>query len=213
MSAPLARSPHHWEAVYRDRGPTGMSWYQAEPRTSLELIADLDVAPHTPVIDAGGGSSALAACLVAHGFTDVTVVDLSETALETARRNLAAGDEDAVAWIAADLLTWRPPRPYGLWHDRAVFHFLTGPHDRATYLATLCAALAPGGAVIIGTFATDGPTHCSGLPVARYTPDDLAAELTAAFDGALTVTGHRTEHHRTPSGAVQPFAWVTARRR
>jgi len=199
----------HWETVYHDRGATGVSWYQAEPRTSLDLIDGLGADPATPVLDAGGGASPLAAHLVARGFGDVTVVDLAESALATARRGLGAG-ADAVTWIAADLLTWRPPRRYGLWHDRAVFHFLTDPADRAAYLATLRAALAPGGAVVIGTFAAGGPTHCSGLPVARYTPDELAAVLTAAGD--LTVTGHDTERHRTPAGVRQPFTWVTARR-
>lgn len=200
----------HWETVYHDKGATGVSWYQAEPRTSMDLIDGLRADPQTPILDAGGGASPLAAHLVARGFTDVTVVDIAGSALAMARRALGR-HRNAVTWIAADLLTWRPARQYGLWHDRAVFHFLTDPADRATYLTTVRSALAPGAALVFGTFAADGPTHCSGLPVARYSPDALATELTAAFDGALTITGHRTEHHRTPAGATQSFTWVTAR--
>lgn len=202
----------HWETVYHDKSAIGVSWYEPEPRTSLDLIDGLGVDPHTPILDAGGGASSLAAHLVARGFTDVTVVDIAGAALAMARRALG-DDRNAVTWIAADLLTWHPPRQYGLWHDRAVFHFLTDPADRAAYLATVRAALAPGAALVIGTFAADGPTQCSGLPVAGYSPDALATELTTAFDGALTITGHRTGQHHTPAGSVQPFTWVTARLR
>lgn len=202
----------HWETVYHDKSATGVSWYQAEPRTSLDLIDGLGTDPHTPILDAGGGASSLAARLVARGYADVTVVDFAGAALAMARRAMG-DDRNAVTWIAADLLTWRPPRQYGLWHDRAVFHFLTDPADRATYLATVRSALAPGAALVFGTFAAEGPTRCSGLPVVRYSPDELAAELKEAFGGALSVTGHRAEQHHTPAGTPQPFTWLTARLR
>ena len=207
-----ARSPRHWDAIYQDRGPTGVSWYQAEPRMSLDLITGLGIDQDTPVLDAGGGASSLAARLASRGFTDITIVDISETALATARHNLGAG-VDATTWIAADLLAWRPVRRYGLWHDRAVFHFLTDPGDRAAYLATLRSALLPGGIVILATFAADGPAQCSGLPVTRYTGDELAAQLTAAFNGELDLLDRRTERHRTPGGGTQPFTWLAARAR
>lgn len=113
-----------------------------------------------------------------------------------------------VTWIHADLLAWHPERHYALWHDRAVFHFLTDPRDRATYLTTLRAALAGGGTIVLATLA---PAHCSGLPVIRYGPADLADEVAAAFGGAVTITGHHSERHHTPTGATQPFTWITAR--
>lgn len=200
----------HWDEVCA-RGDEQVSWFQADPAMSLELIETLlgDPSPRDrAVIDVGGGTSRLASRLIAGGFTDVTVLDVSAAALEVARRR-PGGDQ--ITWIHADLLTWRPIRRYGIWHDRAVFHFLTDPADRAAYLAALGDAIEPGGGVVLGTFAPEGPAHCSGLPVARYTVSDLDRELTAAFGDELTVTGHRGEHHHTPAGAVQPFTWITAR--
>lgn len=133
---------------------------------------------------------------------------MSAVALAAAR---AAAGGSRVAWVTGDLLSWRPARAYQIWHDRAVFHFLTSPGDRAAYLATLRAALPAGGAIILATFAADGPGQCSGLPVARYDPDGLAAELTAAYGDAVTITDWHAERDRTPAGAIQPFTWVTAR--
>lgn len=216
----------YWDAVYTGRGERRVSWYQAEPRLSAELIGaaaeDLKSGKDSAIVDAGGGASVLAARLTDAGYTDVTVVDLSAAALAAARRGTDAGADtgagaDAgagrITWITADLLTWQPPRAYQIWHDRAVFHFLTSPADRAAYLATLRAALCGGGAIILATFAADGPEQCSGLPVARYDAAGLADELAAAYGGAVTVTGDRRESHRTPAGAVQPFTWITARLR
>jgi trans-aconitate methyltransferase len=136
----------------------------------------------------------------------VTVLDISAQALAAARRQDPTG---TVAFLRADVLTWQPPRRWQVWHDRAVFHFLTSPADRARYLATLRQGLRPGGGVVLATFAPDGPTHCSGLPVARYSARDLAAEL----GGGFTVTASRAEQHLTPAGAVQPFTWVSAQMR
>jgi hypothetical protein len=158
-------------------------------------------------VDAGGGASLLASRLAGEGFTDLTVVDVSAAALRVAR---ARAGGDRVTWVAADLLGWRPDRAFRVWHDRAVFHFLTGPAERAAYFATLRAALPGGGAIILATFAADGPRQCSGLPVARYDARSLAGELTAAFGDAASVTGCHREEHRTPWDAVQPFTWVTA---
>ncbi|HEU5025572.1 MAG TPA: class I SAM-dependent methyltransferase [Spirillospora sp.] len=203
----------HWDAVYRDRGPGGVSWFQAEPQPSLDLITELGAGADGGIIDIGGGASALAIRLAQRGFDDLTVLDLSGEALRESRLQAAEqGVDAAIRWVRADLLTWRPDRTWRIWHDRAVFHFLTDPADRAAYLATLRTALErPGGAVVIGTFAPGGPEHCSGLPVARYSAEDLAELLTGAFDGDLVITGSRVERHRTPGGAVQPFTWTTAR--
>jgi SAM-dependent methyltransferase len=145
--------------------------------------------------------------LVGRGFSDVSVLDVSAVALDEARARLGAGAK--VRWLRQDLMTFNPDRRYDLWHDRAVFHFLTSEPDREVYRAALAAALAPGGHVIIGTFAEDGPEQCSGLPVSRYSSGTLAETLGDGF----VVTASRRESHRTPAGAIQPFTWVAARQR
>jgi trans-aconitate methyltransferase len=209
-----ASNVDHWNSVYQDRGPTQVSWFQHEPQPSLDLITALAGDRRDGVIDVGGGASPLAARLAGEGFTDVTVLDVSSQALQHARdaaRHLVGAD--AITWIRADLLIWRPDRTYRIWHDRAVFHFLTDPADRVTYLTTLRAALADGGTIVLGTFAPSGPTHCSGLPVARYSPDELATQLAAVLGDKATLVGARTYQHHTPAGGVQPFTWITARLR
>ena len=197
----------YWDAVYQRRGATGVSWFQSEPQTSLDLIRALAITAHTPVIDAGSGASPLTGQLAAAGFTDLTAVDISAEALEAARQRMAGRRAASrIRWIHTDLLGWQPDRRYGLWHDRAVFHFLTETASRTAYLATLRAALQPGGSVIIGTFGPDGPTHCSGLPVTRYSARDLAGALGPGF----IVAGTRSEQHITPDGSIQPFTWIAA---
>jgi SAM-dependent methyltransferase len=195
----------HWEDMYAEQATDEVSWYQAAPTVSLELIASAGAGPSTSVIDVGGGASVLADALVGRGFTDVTVLDVAPGALAAARTRLGSR-AGVVDWVEADLLRWAPGRRYDLWHDRAVFHFLTDRTDRDRYRDTLRAALAPGGAVIVGTFAADGPDHCSGLPTSRYDATGLAAE----FPG-LSLATSRREEHRTPWGAVQPFTWVLLR--
>ena len=197
----------HWDEVYGARPPSEMSWFEAEPAMSLELIAAAKVEPDTAIIDVGGGASTLVDVLVARGYRNLTVLDVSQTALDVARARLGE-DATKVRWIAHDLLTWRPPRRFGLWHDRAVFHFLVAPHQRAAYRAVLHAALEPGGSAIVATFAEDGPETCSGLPTARYAPDDLAEVFGSDFQ---TVTSRREKHH-TPAGVTQPFTWLVLRR-
>jgi trans-aconitate methyltransferase len=204
----------HWNSIYRDRGPSHVSWFQSEPQPSLELITALASDHRDGVIDVGGGTSVLAARLAGQGFTDVTVLDVSCQALQHARdaaRNTPGAD--TITWTCADLLAWRPDRAYRIWHDRAVFHFLTDPADRVIYLSTLRAALADGGAIVLATFAPGGPTHCSGLPVARYSPQELAAQLTTVLGDEVSLVSSRTDPHHTPAGAIQPFTWITARLR
>ena len=195
----------HWDDTYVRRGTEGVSWFQAVPTTSLHLIDVLGIPPAAAVIDVGGGASSLVDRLVARGFTDLTVLDISDIALAAARARI--GDRAPVSWVHEDVLAWRPQRRFALWHDRAVFHFLIEPSDQQRYLAALSAALAPAGATILATFAPDGPDHCSGLPVARYSADDLSALLGDAF----AVVEASREEHTTPTGALQPFTWVAAR--
>jgi SAM-dependent methyltransferase len=196
----------HWDRAYGDRAPSAVSWFQPVPAMSLQLIDLLGVPPEKTAIDVGGGASLLVDNLVDRGFLDVTVLDISATALEQSRRRL--GNPAAVRWIRNDLRTWQPERVFDLWHDRAVFHFLTRRSDRDTYLRLLKRATRPGSAVIIGAFAPEGPDQCSGLPVNRYSAEDLGNLLGRGFEVVAT----RSEVHRTPGGVVQPFAWVAGRR-
>jgi trans-aconitate methyltransferase len=196
-----------WDEAYAARGAEGVSWYQAEAASSLELLDALGVRPDAAVIDIGGGASPFAARLVDRGFRDVSVLDISAEALAEARRR--AGEGSPIRWLHEDLLAWRPECRYDLWHDRALLHFLVAPADRDRYLETLVAALRPHGSVIVGTFAPDAPDRCSGLPVTRYSAPELAALLGADFNVVAT----RREEHLTPAGKVQPFTWIASRRR
>lgn len=204
MTGPVDRRAH-WDQAYGSRGVEGVSWFQAEPTMSFELIQLLGVDRRGPVVDVGGGASSLAGLLLDAGFQDVTVLDISEVALEACRTRL--GGRRGVTLLRQDILAWRPLHTYALWHDRAVFHFLNDESDRAAYLATLSRALAPGGALVMATFAEDGPDYCSGLPVARYSGEALSQLLGDAF----TPLAVRREVHITPAGATQPFTWIAGR--
>jgi SAM-dependent methyltransferase len=196
-----------WDEAFAE-GDDQRSWYERHPAQSLRAIEQVVPPGPAPIIDAGGGSSRLCGVLLAAGYTDVTVLDISETALELARRRLGAKAE-RIVWIAADLLQWRPRRRYAVWHDRAVLHFFVDVDDRSAYSQTLRAALAPGGHAIIATFAPDGPEYCSGLPVRRSS----AAEILDVLGDEFTLVATSVETHTTPSGSAQPFTWVIARRR
>ncbi len=192
----------HWDEVYSQKAEDTVSWFQVHPDLSLELIRAAGVAPADPIIDVGGGASRLVDHLLAAGFTDLSVLDIAATALERAGVRLGPAALK-VQWLVADVTRWRPVRLYRLWHDRAVFHFLTEATDRSAYLANLKAALTPGGHAVIASFAPDGPERCSGLPVQRYSPESLAAELGPAF----RLKHKRAESHLTPAGRVQQFQY------
>jgi SAM-dependent methyltransferase len=192
----------HWDDVYDRVGADRVSWYETDPAVSTELIAaagDARGARVRSVVDVGGGASVLVDELLDAGIEDVTVLDLSAHALDVSRRRLGPRG-DAVRWVNGDVRSWRPVRRFDLWHDRAVFHFLTEPAGRDAYRSVLREALEPRGHLVVGTFAADGPTRCSGLPVARYD----AAALAAQFPGMRVVEERRVEHV-TPAGAGQPF--------
>lgn len=201
-------SQNHWEKVYSTKSADSVSWFQPHADRSLRLIHETGLPLTASIIDLGGGASTLVDDLLGKGYSSVTVLDLSAAALSAARTRLGEREE-RVNWIEADITEVAlPAKAYDLWHDRAVFHFLTTREERLAYLATLKRALKPDGVVIIATFADDGPLQCSGLPVVRYSP----AELYAEFGTAFTLLKEEREEHQTPSGAIQKFVYCTFQR-
>lgn len=197
----------HWQSVYETKPTDQVSWYQTRPSPSLDALARLQAGPDHSLIDIGGGASSLAAELFRAGWCDLTVLDISEAALSHARTALGA-DAGKVDWIAADITHWSPPRSFDIWHDRAVFHFLTHETERAAYKSALSSGLAKGGLMLIATFAKDGPEKCSGLPVRQYDADDLAEE----FGRSWRLIDSWRETHCTPAGREQAFTWCAFRR-
>lgn len=204
--SPSALRQHHWDGVYAQSTERDHSWYQAEPSISLELLSSLEVQTHNAIIDVGGGESFLVDRLVTRGFSDVTVLDIVQSALANSRARV--GPDRGAEWIAHDLLTWQPRRRYDVWHDRAVLHFLSGEQVEH-YRTLLGRTLSFDGAVVLATFAPDGPECCSGLPVTRYSAAQLGGLLGDEFD----VVESRNERHLTPSDDTQSFTWIAARRR
>jgi SAM-dependent methyltransferase len=197
----------HWDTVYRERGEAQTSWFRAHLDTSLRLIDALALPAQAPLLDVGGGRSTLVDDLLARGFTGVSVLDVSDVALADARRRLGARAAD-VAWIVGDVTEVElPPARYALWHDRAVFHFLTGA-ERERYVAAAARAVRPRGYAVIATFASDGPGRCSGLPVCRYD----AAALSAVFAPFFDAVSADRDLHRTPADHEQAFTYVVLRR-
>lgn len=196
-----------WEGVHDSKDVDGVSWWQSVPELSLGLVGAAGLTHEDGIIDVGAGWSTLIDYLLKDGYTDLTAIDLSATALATVReRN---GDAAlGVVLDVADVLDLRPSRRYALWHDRAVFHFLTEPDERDDYRASLRRSLQPGGWVVVATFGPDGPTTCSGLPIVRYTHRELAAEF-PGFEPVKTAG----EEHLTPWGTSQQFTAILLRDR
>ena len=197
----------HWENVYTTKTEKEVSWFEESPTISLDLIRSTGAGLDAPIIDIGGGTSRLVDALVDDGFEAVTVLDLSKTALARARARLGTRAAK-VRWIVADVTTWETSETYEVWHDRAAFHFLTEPKDRAAYAERVARAVRPGGQVIIGTFAPDGPERCSGLPVVRHDAASLGEILGSAFE----LRESRLHAHQTPMGATQRFQFSRFRR-
>jgi 2-polyprenyl-3-methyl-5-hydroxy-6-metoxy-1,4-benzoquinol methylase len=198
----------HWNRVYSDKATESVSWFQHEATQSLHFIEATGVPLTAAIIDVGGGSSTLTDSLLAAGYRNLTVLDLSSAALAVTRTRL--GERSAsVNWIEADITQVELPlHAYDVWHDRAVFHFLITPEAREAYVSALLRALKPGGHVIIATFAEDGPTECSGLPVIRYRAEELHAELGPPFE----LIRHEHEDHYTPFGTTQKFVYCYCRK-
>lgn len=197
----------HWDKVYADKHETEVSWFQETPDMSLDLIAAAEATPEQAIIDIGGGASRLVDALLARGFERITVLDLSHVGLERTQDRLGVAAR-AVTWLVADVTTWEPPQTYDIWHDRAVFHFLTEGKEQQAYLDRLRRGLSIGGRVIFGTFAPEGPEKCSGLPVTRHDSASLSRLLGPAF----TLTDNRRHDHQTPWGSRQAFQFSTFQR-
>jgi cyclopropane fatty-acyl-phospholipid synthase-like methyltransferase len=195
-----------WESVHTGHDVDGVSWWQSVPGLSLGLVDATQLSRDQAIIDVGAGWSTLVDHLLERGYTDLTAIDLSASALQTVRGRLGPAGDDVVLEIA-DVLEMRRNRRYALWHDRAVYHFLTEPDEREDYLVSLRYALAPNGWAVVATFGPDGPTTCSGLPIVRYTHDELAAE----FPG-FELVSTAGEDHETPWGKIQQFTAVLLRR-
>lgn len=193
----------HWESVYITKSANAVSWFQEHAVSSLQLIEELAVDKQSAIIDIGAGASTLVDDLLATGYSNLTLLDISNAALEVAKKRIGMRSEK-IRWFAADITEAElPADEYVIWHDRAVFHFLTEPNDRRSYVAALLRSVRPGGHVIIATFAEDGPEKCSGLPVMRYSAGSLQTELGDAF----ILKRQLKETHHTPFGTTQNFVF------
>lgn len=199
----MRSSKEHWEKVYQTKQPEAVSWFQEHATRSLDLILSTEASLESQIIDVGGGASTLVDDLLGCGFKNLSVLDLSASALEVARKRLGIAG-DSVRWLVGDICSVdMPEQAYDIWHDRAVFHFLTTPADRAAYVRQVMKSVKPGGHVIVATFAPNGPEQCSGLPVARYAPGELHQEFGPSFE----LLEHKSEEHKTPWGSVQHFVY------
>ena len=198
----------HWQAVYSQKAPDEVSWYRPHLDRSLAFIRSCGMTPDSRIVDVGGGASTLVDDLLAEGYDDLAVIDLADAALAVARERL--GDRAAmVDWVVGDVTTELLPEcSVDMWHDRAVFHFLTEESARSAYLGQVMRCVKPGGYVLVATFGLDGPEKCSGLPVARYDPEGIHA----AFGNTFDKVGEAAEVHETPSGGVQSFVYCFCRR-
>ena len=192
----------HWEGVYSKKKSTEVSWYQLQPECSLELIKATGVDASASIIDIGGGASTLVDFLLDAGYQNLSVLDIAHGAIEQAKSRLGQ-HADKVEWLEQDITSFIAKESFDVWHDRAVFHFLTDAADRLSYVDVMCNALKPGGHAIVATFNLDGPEKCSGLDVVRYSPESMSAIFGAGFQLVET----RSEKHETPGGASQSFVY------
>jgi ubiquinone/menaquinone biosynthesis C-methylase UbiE len=197
----------HWEKIYQTRQLHDVSWYEPVPHTSLAFLKELNVPKSARIIDIGGGDSLLVDHLLDKGYTDITVLDISEAALERAKNRLGE-KANHVKWIVADAAHFRPVEKYDFWHDRAAFHFLTNDHEVKTYLDTVQENLNPGGILIIGTFSEEGPKKCSGLEIRQYSEEKMTALLSSYFEKIKCIK----VDHPTPSGMIQNFVFCSFRK-
>ena len=200
-------SKSHWENVYSSKAPESVSWYRAHLETSLALIERAAGSSSASIIDIGGGESTLVDDLLLRGYKNLTVLDISQTAIDVTKKRLGLAAEH-VHWLAGNIVEVElEPRSYDLWHDRAVFHFLTAPEQRISYVRQVARSVKPGGHVIVSTFGPEGPTKCSGLEVMRYDAESLHDE----FGGSFRLVESSKELHQTPFGTTQQFLYCYCR--
>jgi ubiquinone/menaquinone biosynthesis C-methylase UbiE len=197
----------HWEHIYQTRQPNEVSWTQEIPQTSLDFINSFHLPKTAKIIDIGGGDSKLVDYLLSEGFQDITVLDISEKALEKAKQRLG-NYATKVKWVVQDILHFTPDIPFDLWHDRATFHFLTTQQQVSSYLSIIRQGIRKGGHAIIGTFSVNGPEQCSGLPIRQYDEEALQHELSTGFEKVKCIT----EDHITPFNTIQNFLFCSFKR-
>ncbi len=201
-------SKEHWDHVYQSKSADSVSWFQEHARQSLDLIKSIGASHTASIIDVGGGASTLVDDLLDDGFENLSVLDVSAHALAVAGQRLGQM-RSRVGWIVGDICRVAlPSQSFDIWHDRAVFHFLTDPVERLAYVNQVLRCVRPGGHVIVATFGPDGPEKCSGLPVRRYSPEGLHGEFGSAFE----LIEHASEAHRTPLGNIQHFIYCHCRK-
>jgi hypothetical protein len=197
----------HWTTIYVNKAPDAVSWYRPHLDTSLELIERVANGRSASIIDVGGGESTLVDDLLAHGYPNLTVLDISQIAIDKTKERLGSSSE-YVRWLVGDVTTTKlEPRAYDVWHDRAVFHFLTSAEERIAYVGQVASAVKSQGHVIVSTFGLEGPTKCSGLDVVRYDADSLHRQFGVRFH----MLGSSKELHQTPLGTVQQFLYCLCR--
>lgn len=191
----------HWENIYTHKNPQEVSWTQKKPALSLSWIESLHLPKDAPIIDVGGGESHLVDYLIDMGYSDLTVLDISQAALNRSQKRLGS-KANSVKWIQADITTFQPKKKYALWHDRAVFHFLTQKDDIATYTKMVSTAVDQ--YLLMSTFSKEGPLKCSGLPITQYDAESISANFSAAFE----LTQQDREVHTTPFDTTQAFIYA-----
>ncbi len=208
MGATMSETKKHWEDIYSNKSSLEVSWYQQKPLMSLDLISHVPLTLGSDIIDVGGGASTLVDHLHDSGYLNLSVLDISANALACAQARLSHKARD-INWYEENVLSFNPQKLFFLWHDRAVFHFLTDQSDRLEYVEVLKRALRPDGHVIIAAFAKGGPTKCSGLDIVQYDAVTLMAELGDDFE----LLEEANEEHMTPANTVQKFVFFRFRRK
>lgn len=197
----------HWENIYQTKELKDVSWFQPTPETSLDFFRQFDVPKTAKVIDIGGGDSLLVDHLLEMGYKDISVLDISENAIERAKKRLGNKSEN-VKWIVADAANFKPTEKYDFWHDRAAFHFLTDEQEISNYLETAQQNITPSGVLLIGTFSEQGPKKCSGIEIKQYSETTMTERLKKFFEKIKCVT----VDHKTPSDTIQNFVFCSFRK-
>lgn len=197
----------HWETIYQTKKLTEVSWYQPKPSTSLGFFELFEVATDAKIIDIGGGDSFLVDNLLDLGYTDLTVLDISATALERAKQRLGERAKQ-VKWIVADVADFKPTEKYNFWHDRAAFHFLVAEQDIEQYINTVTQCIEPQGILVVGTFSEQGPKKCSGINIQQYSEEALCNKFKLSFDKVRCIS----VEHKTPFDTTQSFTFCSFKR-